>query len=116
MRQDRAVRVVVLLLSGVLVDSRIAKDDLDLCLFVVLGAWHILLILQDRSFAELPDNFLDLVLQEALERLQLLRHKPMAFEVAVNHFPAIFLINRLVHDVVFSGWLRRVVQLLRHFL
>ena len=82
-----------------LVNSGITKDDLVGRLLVILAP--ILAITLDRCHSELFDNLLNGVLQEPLKGEDLLGDQTILFEVTIDDFPAVIVVDR-VH--VGSQW------------
>ena len=85
------VKAIALMLAWVLVHCDAAKDDLVCCLLVV---WPVVLALNhDVVLLELLYDFLHRVLQDSLEGENLLGHETILLEVAINHLPAVVLVD-----------------------
>lgn len=95
MRHDWLVRLVGLQIARVLIDSHIAEDDFVDGLFVIVA--NVLPLLFDVDHPALFDDFLNGVLQEALIGKDLLGHQAVLLEVAVNHLPAVLVVDGVVH-------------------
>jgi len=96
-RKNRLVAAVPLEIARKLVNCDIPKNDLVNSFFVVYTVE--LAFLLNVVDSELLDDLLDTVLEEPLVREDLLGHETILFEVAVNNFPGVILVNwvHIVH-------------------
>lgn len=90
-REDGFVTAVPFEISRKLVNRDIPKNDL-VDGFLIVRTVELTLLLNVVD-SELLDDLLDAVLEEALVGEDLLGHKTILFEVAVNYFPGIVLVN-----------------------
>ena len=97
-RHDRFVAAIAFVQPRELVDNSAAKSNFVRRFFVIVA--EVLASLVNRLLLELVDDLLDRVEEEALEGEDLLRHQAVLLEVAVDHLPAIVLINRVVVDLL----------------
>jgi len=94
MRPQVVILVVVFLVAGCLVDLHVAEENVVNGFFILVE--NELLLLLDRSVLELVDNLLHTVLQEAFERLDLLRHQAVHLEVTIDDLPAVLCVDLLL--------------------
>jgi hypothetical protein len=91
MGQNRFVNSVLLQVSGKLINSDIAEVDAIDCVFVILAAK--LALLHNILGPKLFNHLLDAVLEEALEGENLLGNQTILFEVGVDDFPGVVLVD-----------------------
>jgi hypothetical protein len=93
MRPEGMVRVVTFLVSRELVDCDVSESHFVSSSFIILTIVLALLFYLVNS--EFVYNFLDTVLQEALERLNLLVNETVNLEVTINYFPTVISVDWL---------------------
>ena len=103
-RQDWLIELVTFNQSRVLVNGGASEDNSVGGLLVISSI--ILPLLLNRCLAELLDDLLDRVLQEALEGVDLLRDKTILLEVTVNDLPAVVLVDGVEVYVISPAALR----------
>lgn len=104
MRQNWLIELVTFNQARVLVNSG-ASEDNPVGGFLVIRS-IILPLFLNRCLAELLDDLLDRVLQEALEGVDLLRNKTILLEVTVNNLPAVVLVDGVEVYVISPAALR----------
>jgi hypothetical protein len=90
-REKRLVVSVVFIAPRELVHSRVAEDDLISGFFVIAPV--IVSLPFDLSDTELFYDFLDTILEETFVRENLLGNESVLLEIAVDHFPRVFLVD-----------------------
>lgn len=91
MRPKNCVGPILLVLMRVVGNSRVSKNQLVRGFLVVVAV--VLLLARDDGFLVLFDDLLHRKAQEALEREDLLGDKAVLFEVRVDDFPRVVLVN-----------------------